>query len=289
MQQKPIVLFEARDTRENLEVMRSFVARHFRELSLCLLYITGPFVILGGIALGSIHIFDFALAKSHGMLATKYAVLMLSSLVLYLFSTLTISSFVALYEESGEQEKITPDKVWKRIRQELPRMIPATLLISLLLVVAFIAFVLPGMYLSIPLQFTFFILVREHISFSAALKKGLDLIRGEWWTSFFYLLVLYLVGYVISFFFQAPHVIIQVWQAFTLAGGSAEESAYLSDRFSLLSVLSGILSMAGNVLMSSLIFLGLIFQYYSLTEKKEGAGLLTEIALIGKDREDLQE
>ncbi len=287
MQKKRTVLLEERDLGANVTATLSFAAANFKAICKSLLFISGPFVLLGGIALGFYNPYNYLSAGSaldafSSVFSWNYVLVIVFSLAIHFATALTVSSFLIIYEESGHEATITPEMVWNKISQRLFDLILAAILGGILMCVAFLLFLLPGIYASIPIQFLLIVMMREQTSVSDALRKCFYLIRNHWWSTFLFLLVMGLLAYAVSFAFQIPNMIIQILKGLSLATDTSNSGSMMnSGTFSFVNVLSSILAMIGSTLMNGLVILGMGFQYYSLLEKKEGAGLLKEIEAIG--------
>ncbi|MEO6714536.1 MAG: glycerophosphoryl diester phosphodiesterase membrane domain-containing protein [Mycobacteriales bacterium] len=87
---------------------------------------------------------------------------------------------------------------WAQIRPRLGAIAGAAVVTSILLVVGFLVFVIPGIYLSVALAFTTPAIVLEGRGIIAAMKRSRALVSGAWWRT---LGVLLLAGMICSFLY----------------------------------------------------------------------------------------
>jgi hypothetical protein len=72
-------------------------------------------------------------------------------------------------------------------------LVGTVVLSSLLMIVGLIAFVIPGLVMAIWFQFVGQVVILEHLTFAAALRRCRELVRGSWWRTLRYVLVIGIV------------------------------------------------------------------------------------------------
>ena len=88
------------------------------------------------------------------------------------------------------------------LRAVLPRssVLVGTVILSAIAIVAgLIALVIPGLVMAIWFQFVGQVVILENVSFLEALRRCRDLVRGAWWRTCGYLLVVGIMGGAVSF------------------------------------------------------------------------------------------
>ena len=88
------------------------------------------------------------------------------------------------------------------LRTVLPRssVLVGTVVLSAIAIIAgLIAFVIPGLVMAIWFQFVGQVVILENVSFLAALRRCRELVRGAWWRTCGYLLVVGITGGIASF------------------------------------------------------------------------------------------
>ncbi|MFD1095646.1 hypothetical protein [Salegentibacter chungangensis] len=142
-----------------------------------------------------------------------------------------------------------------------------------------ILFVIPGIYLSVPLSITAAILVFRNKGISEGISESFNLIKDNWWMSFITILCIWLIVYVISFVFQLPFVIYMMVKAFTVV---QQGSAASGDSFDWVYLALSILGSLVQYILYSIIPICLAFLYFHLNEKKNFTGTYETIENLGK-------
>jgi hypothetical protein len=89
-----------------------------------------------------------------------------------------------------------------------------SILMSLILIVAFILLVIPGIIVSVWFSFATFVLILEGASIKDSLKRSREYVRGRWWGVFGRLIVMTVIAFVLSAIFGIissfmPHVALE--------------------------------------------------------------------------------
>jgi hypothetical protein len=140
--------------------------------------------------------------------------------------------------------------------ERLGPLIWLSLLTSLVVIVGFILFILPGIYLLVALSVSVPVLMFEGISGPAALARSRELVTGRWWATLGALLVGLVLIIVVDFVIAA------------LVG--AIESGGHANSVGLVVVLSGIAAVVSNVLTYPLLAAITAVIYIDLRHRKEG-------------------
>ncbi len=107
------------------------------------------------------------------------------------------------------------------------------------------------------------VLLLERRGITASMGRSRALVRGYWWRTLGILILLGILGWVVSFVFGLPSMI--------LAGvGALMHSGFIS---TLVQVVGMIFSIAGTVLVTPIQFCGAVLLYYDLRVRKEGFDL----------------
>ena len=281
MNNKPIVLLQQRDFGQKMNASFDFVGKNFKPLFKALLFIAGPAALLTGIAQGmfqsrilAINANSFALSPFRQYLAIEYLFVIIFSSVTYFLSYATVSAFIALYEENGSSEQITPGIVWGKIAENIGASIGASFLFFVLVLIGIFFFFIPGIYLSVALQFFMIITIREKLGAADALKKSRQLIKDKWWSTFGLIVIMSFVTGIISIVFQLPVLITTIFSSLGLAKEWGNMKAWV--------IFGSAISILGTSIVQGLVWIALAFQYYNLVERQTGSGLLTDIDALGK-------
>ena len=147
-----------------------FIGVHFRPLGTALLYIVLPVTLVAGIAIGALQagmfgaLLDGATKAGSGGAAPpnpfgtifggsvqyftgSYMAAIVLLVLAYVVMSATVSCYVRLCLE-GQPQPIAPGLVWARVRAVLPALLGYTLVLGLILGLAMLFFLIPGLYLS---------------------------------------------------------------------------------------------------------------------------------------------
>jgi hypothetical protein len=206
------------------------------------------------------------------MFSVNYFLLMLMIMLTYVSIIVTVYSFIALYKEKGNVAPTTSE-TWGYFKYHFFRILGSGIVIFVLMIAAFVLCIVPGIYLYPIMALIFPIMVIENATFSYAFGRSFDLIRKNWWTTFGCIFVMGIIVVVMSMVVVLPAAMvnmINIFMHFTKGGK---------------------ISMAGTIVTVILQSLAYVFYmmpmitialcYFSLTEGKEGTGLLNRIKKLG--------
>jgi hypothetical protein len=284
MQTNKIIFNQARDFSEKLNDTFSFLRQNFKNLGTSVLFIAGPFTLIGGIFLG---LYQSQVLKSgnlgnvsiterfQNIFGIEYFMGVLFSMITITIVAIIVSEYVRLYNEDK-----TENFVWQDL---LPKVKSSFLSIFLfgigyivIITLGSMFFVIPGIYLSIALSLLIYVRIFEGKSFFSAVSRCLQLIKGNWWPTFGMFLILSIIQGLLSFIFQIPVLISTV--IIGLQGFKNE----VSEGPDIFLIIATIISTAGTQLLYTVSLVGLCFQYFNLVEEKDATGLLSRIDSIGK-------
>jgi hypothetical protein len=218
------------------------------------------------------------LAGAHGgpfsvlsnLFGFEYIIALLFSMMTYTAITLTSLAFIHLYKEKGN-EVPTTEEVWTYVKYYFFRFLGSSLLLSALFMVGFILCLIPGIYLFPILGLMFPIMMMESSNLGFAFSKAFNLIKGNWWPTFGVQVIMLILVMAASFVFHIPLAIAGMTSFFTGIGKM--------DTFSVI-----VQVVIGHITMVFMIFpnIALALSYYSLSEQKDGTGLMDRIKDFGK-------
>jgi hypothetical protein len=146
----------------------------------------------------------------------------------------------------------------KLAAQRLPSLLWLALLTGLGLLVAFVALVIPGIYLSVAWSLAFAALMAEDLKGTAALGRSYRLVRGRWWPTFGTLLLAYILMMVVGFLVQLP---------FGIAVVNTDPDSLAAF------VVSAVASVVSAVVTTPFLATIFILLYFDLRVRKEGFDL----------------
>ncbi len=211
------------------------------------------------------------------MIAVAFLVLLFSLLVFYVLLYETILHFIHSYVLN--QGIIKETQVLEGIKSDFGSMLGLLLLGSMITGFGLMLCLLPGIYLWVPFALAPASLVFARLPLLDAINHTFSLLKDHWWISFFSLVVMVLLVYIIGLIFQAPMLIYFFFKSLTSAqaGSVADPSTMLDWVYVVFNVISSL----AQYLLSSIVIIAIAFIYYNLDEKKNFTGSYEIISNLG--------
>ena len=278
-------LRKSRNFSDVLSTIFDVVRESFRPLFVAIIYIAGPYLIVGAIAYGmafkdmtSPFWFE-ALDVTGGfgglttMLSTM-AVAVILMLVASLMQMVTVYSFFRF----AQRERYYPsvDEVREEMRGTMGMTIGTYILSAMILFVAFLFLFIPGFYLMVPMSLILAIRFNEAGSFGEAMSRCFRLVSERWWWTFGILIIIYLAEATVSGLFSFPVTIISMAG---VAAGIEDGNAPLLLDIVIISVI--IVSQVASFLVATLLYVATTVLYYNHAERIDASGLNERIESLG--------
>lgn len=269
-----------RDFGSRLNVAFDFIRRNFVPLITAMLVILTPLLVLGG-ALGLIF-YRYLQAsgisansdESIGMVIVGLSVFVFYLLVISFLPATIVYSYIKLYRERPESV-FTVEQVLGELKKYWLRLLGAMMLSYIVLIPAFILFIIPGVYLAIPMVFIPYIIIAEDLSFFDAMSRAIKMVRDNWWGTFGIIIVATIIGSLFSYVFQLPFMIFAGASPFIINSGDFTALSFWG-------ILSAVIYMIGNFIVQAIPLTIYAVHYHHLVEIKEGTGMMGRIANLGK-------
>lgn len=281
-----INLYQQRDFGEKINATFNYATKEFRTLGLSLLYIAGPVTLVAGIAggfyqsnmlktiglvngsgFGGIKTSPFAMFEQ--IFSPAYWLLILFSLLSYVLVSLTVYSHVKLYGRNPV-DPITVGAVWQDVQASLLGGVGITLVTGAAIIAGLVLFILPGIYMSVPLSLGLTVYAFEGTGISEVFSRCFKLIKDKWWSTLGLVIVMSFIAGIMGLIFSLPASIVTFMG---IAGNNGDNSLTI--------IITQTIAILGTRLLSALVPLALSFQYFNLVERQEGVGLLSAIDSIG--------
>jgi hypothetical protein len=291
-----------------------FIRHHVKGMMLGMLFIAGPFVLVGSV----IPILVFSrftgvkagtdlsgpIAGGDNWLSNAGASMVVNVLALMLGVVMAIGviyEYILLYyrQEDGA-DRIETGDIWQAIRNDFWRLLGVIFGLTLLLgfgsfCLNFVAILLGTplgpfgvvlllgavffleIYLAVPTMLVVVISLHERIGLFQALTRAFYLVKGYWWQTFGLVLICVLMQYALLILCMVPFMIIGFsTEMFSQMGTSLESTVAFAIGISIAITLIITLSCCLFLTVST-------FQYFSLVERKEAVGLLQRIESMGTE------
>lgn len=306
MQLKQIELHKQRDFGSKLNVTIEFVKRNFKPLYKSIIYIAGPFLLLGSLLMTSVFNYSFqSMGNPTGTppdadMFFSLGIKGIGSFVFLLLASVALISvvyeFLKLYEKKGSGA-IEVEEVYGKVKSSFWNVLGTVFLYVLLVIAIYIALLIPAfafgalggafafmivivvmvglVYFFIASSLIFIIRAYENVGFITALTRSLKLIKGKWWSTFGLLFVIGLIQGVVSSIFMIPYYVNTIISTMhTVETGVFQEP---SQTTIIVNQVLLLLYFLLSYLMYALPLLGIAFQYFNLREMKEATGLIDKI------------
>ncbi|AQG82047.1 hypothetical protein [Spirosoma montaniterrae] len=284
-----IPIFQQREFGDKVNATFQYIAKQFQSLGAALLYIVGPVALLAGIASGimqsnmlrligesgNANTRDFAAAfQLAGFFASpSFWLSMLLGIVANVAVILVVFTHMKRYaNQLLNPAPISVGEVWADMQPAIGRVLLLTVIVSIVSGVATMFFIVPGIYLFVVLSLAPAIAVFEETDFGQTWNRCFALIRDKWWSTLGLIIVMAIIAVIISTIFSIPNAVIGF-----LVGATQK-----TDRLTSWLLIGNVISVVGQTLLYSLIYVAIGFQYGNLVERQEGRGLLSAIDQIGR-------
>jgi hypothetical protein len=106
-----------------------------------------------------------------------YILFALLSFIAAMFMTIAII-------HTTDDPTLSVSGAYKRSAQQFFKYLGFIILLSIILIVAFLLLIIPGIWLSISLSFAMFILLLQNAPIIESMKTSFNLVKGRWWKVF---------------------------------------------------------------------------------------------------------
>lgn len=281
---KEIVDFvKERDFGELIGAPFYFIIQEFKPFARSLLRYAGPWMAIAllGMALLSNSIWQAVdMGTEPSGVFVIYSLLMILFLMIgFLAAVTTTHSYITLYVRNGK-DNFTIEEVGELVKRNVFKIFGAGILVYLMVVVGFLFFYIPGIYLAVALSFFTITIVYEDISGGASIGRSFEVVKGHWWQTLGVMFVFAMIIGFASYIFIIP--IYVVIFAAAIGGTSVGTGSVI------VIILSVALYFTAYIFFMAMQQVLVAFQYFNIMTKKEGLGLFDRIDAINKD-EDMAE
>jgi hypothetical protein len=184
--------------------------------------------------------------------------------------SLVLCVFVVRYIQQDGQ--VSAGQVGEGIKRYFLPVFYASFGVILLCCLGTVLLLVPGIYVSFACSMFVIIMVQEELGFIDTMERCFYLVKGHWWATFGFLLLIGIIQALMSMIAGLPLLAVTILRAFHVPG---------ADHALLTVVVTSLAGVAG-IFLYVISFTGIIFQYFHLVEIKDGTGLLEQVALIGR-------
>ena len=284
---QPIEFRKQRELGDIITDTFRFLRQNFKPLFKDIFKITGPVFVILVFAIGYYSylgmdfinnpFFNDTSEVNIEMYIISVFILFSSLVAFYVLMYNTVLHYIKSYiENSGE---VDHTQVYRGVKNDFGKMLGLMLLVGIITIFGLVLCVLPGIYLWVPLSLAPAMMVFARTSVIDSISYVFDLVKDNWWMTFFTLFVITLLVYIIGLIFQFPLMIYFFIKAITMSQeGSIANPADLVDW---VYVFFNVLSSVFQYLLSVIGVIASAFIYYHLDEKKNATGTYERISNLG--------
>ena len=292
---KKIVFHKIRNFSQKLNATIEFIRQNIKPLGKAVLYILGPMAILNGLLFSQYIDFAFGGMSAQDQINVQnpfdfifnpsYIGFIFISGFSALLNFAVIFNYMKLYQNKYP-EPISVTEVLNASWKDLLPLFFLSVIAMILIMVGFIAFIIPGIYLMVAMSLSIPILFFERLGIFESIGRSFKLIKGKWWSTFGLLFVANIMMYAVSLIFMVPFYIFYFIKMLTLVEEVGITTDTTSSMFQGGMMLSVMFMFLGSFLTYTIPMIALSFQYFNLVERRESVGLMTEIEKLETDKQD---
>lgn len=282
MQNQYIQFKKQRELGEIISVTFKFLRENYKPIIKSITQVVAPtFVLL----MAALAYYTYTVAGSplmamegnSGEFLISFFILAVTLLLFYASLYGTILHYIKSYIEN--KGVVDEAEIKSGAQDDLGKLFLVFIISAVLVFTGLILFIIPGIYLMVPLSLAAAVLVFNNKSVGDSISQGFSLIKDHWWTTFFSIVVIWILVYVIGLVFQLPLIIYTFIKMFTIAqeGSLADPTSYSDWVFIVLNVVSSLI----QYLLSSIFVIALAFIYFNLNEHKNLTGTYETIDKLG--------
>lgn len=212
-----------------------------------------------------------------------YGLIFLSVIVTATLIPFVTYGYMHAYQFHPPHE-ITAGIILKNIGTKVFYLLLYNIIVAILVVLGMFLFIIPAIYLWVVLSLGTAVILFEGKNPLDAIGRSFTLIGGKWWSTFGLIIVSAIIGYIISIVFGLPRTLTFGLKAFTslTENRDMQEALEAAKGEQTLNVVFSVFETFGQILLYSLIYIALAFQFFNLVERRESRGLMAEIDELDK-------
>lgn len=274
MQKAKINLQEVRNFGDSITATFLFIKQEFKSLVRSFVVIMLPLIFVDLFVKSHMikTMFTFVVAQAKdGILSIFLGYL--SSMLVFYWLILFVNSFLRVYADkfrNSSEEGVLVKDVWRVMYRKIGQSFVLGLLFMMAVCVGCVFLVIPGIYVSVILTFSIYFLVIRDRTISESFGESVELVRGQWWHLFGFILVVQLMVGMLCYVFYLPYMGIVLKSVFTHQSPGMYEIAF------------GMLFVTlGQYFMCIILIVGVGIRFFSSLERKEHTVLLDKIEQLG--------
>jgi hypothetical protein len=281
MAQQKVELRKIRDFSENLNDTFVFIKQNLKPLTISFLGIAGIFMLAAAIIQGVYQnemggLFEQILEGTSSSPAAPLEIFGSTYVIVGLFAWINVIAmrvaliaYVKVYDRKDGETPTMPE-VWEEFKRYFLKVLIFSIPIILLIFIGFVFCIVPGVYFWVVLTPFEIILMVENKSFSEAFSRCYVIIKENFWQSFGIYIIAYLIYSFMAGIIGGVIGLITGAISYFTTDDISTTVAWVTSVFNIFSFVFYIV-----------FFISVILNYYSLTEKYDGTGILRRLDNLG--------
>jgi len=164
---------------------------------------------------------------SQGLITEVGKISMIQGLISLVLAFVTYLLFVSLSSVSLQKNEYSSREALREGSKNYWKTLGFVIVTAIFLGLLYLAFIIPGVIFTVYWVFAYFVFINEKRGIISSLKRSFHMVRGKWWKTFGYIILITLITVGISFLFSIPSIIHSVLTLGTLLSGGATTSTFL--------------------------------------------------------------
>lgn len=285
MSQENIQFKKQRELGEIISITFKFLRENYKSAGKIFLRLVGPvFVLLiAAISYYSWSTVGLSFLSPDSNASVNFIIplgLLMLAYLLYV-SAMTGTIYHIILSYINNRGEIVASEVSSGMRKDYGNLLLLTFISWVIIFAGTMLFIIPGIYLVVPMSLVTAILVFRKKSIGDSISESFQLIKDNWWMTFASILCIGLIVYVIGIVFQLPAILYYLVRTITMAqeGSASDPSELLGVGFVIINVITSTI----QYLVYSITPIAIAFVYFNLNEKQNFTGTYETIQNLGNN------
>lgn len=277
--QEKIQLYRSRDFAGNFDTAFAFIKQNYLQILKAVLWFV-PLMLLVSFfmpnnndimeSMENADVYENPFAMYEGVFTLGFFVSYFLIMVAMYLVMLYTACYMYVYSKSIDG-RVNSSEVWSKVFDSLLPIFVSSIIYGILVSIGTLLCFIPGIIVAVYLYFYMFVYIVEGRGIIDSLSRSYELVQNNWWVTFGYMIVFWLISYIVSIVFSLPSLIAMI-------GGFLHIDFLTSDIFY---YISNFISYAGSMLVYPVMYIAMGVMYFSHRNKLEGIDMETEIDNIG--------
>lgn len=267
---KKIKLFGNRDFSENFDMTLNFLKQNYVPILKGILILIPIYLVISYFMPNTSTISSGSLSSSLGIFTLNFLIAYILIILTSVLAMLYVLSYMSLYTKSTDGVVNNSD-VWAKISKIFFPVLGGSILFGLIVSAGTILLIIPGIIVYVYLGFYCYVYINEDISIIGSFQRSYELVSHNWWITFGYGLIFFIIVSILSAIFSIPTYLISIGVAFDIKFFTSDVYFYVAT----------FISQMGSFLLYPILYVAMGVLYYSHRTRMEGIDMESDIDNIG--------